>query len=171
MRIPVAKIQSAPRVHAIRVTDAWVRETISLAIGGEVETVSGTLTIERTGADIRVSGEVSLSGTTLCAACGEAAAVHLKASPDFIYREMGEESSSNSDEEVELGEDELNVGWYTDDTLDLKEVLSEIVALDFPLRVLCEERSACDARSAELFKKVDAIQPANPFASLKEMCS
>ena len=75
------------------------------------------------------------------------------------------------EEELELGDGDLNVGWFYEGKLDLSHVLEEAIALALPSRVACKDASACDNRTESMIKKVsDLPESGHPaFAALKNL--
>ena len=46
------------------------------------------------------------------------------------------------EEEIELQRDDLDIGWYEDGKLDIKNVICEAIVLSFPSRIHCKMKFA-----------------------------
>jgi len=117
---------------------------------------------------VDVTGEVTVSGA--CERCGEPVAFSAPLDQVLSYVPEGHGAGEG---EVELDEQDLDVGWYADGVLQLGDVVSELVALALPSRLACADESACDARvAAMLASHGSAGDPevnASPFAVLKDL--
>ena len=89
---------------------------------------------ELTGLEIRLRGHISGRVETACDRCLEAVELPVECDFDLFYRAM---SSIARQEEVEIGPDELDVGFYTGDGIELADVVVEQVNLFLPMKVLC----------------------------------
>jgi uncharacterized metal-binding protein YceD (DUF177 family) len=69
--------------------------------------------------------------------------------------------------EVELGADDLDVGWYSDGAIDLEAVLGEALALETPPRVVCADVGECDKRTDALLATARVVD--GPFAALRAL--
>lgn len=122
---------------------------------------------KRKGVDVAV--QLDLAYRTPCDRCGEPVDVRLESSETLRYQPEEPVGATPGDpEEVELREDELDVGWYTDGTLSLADVVSEAIALALPMRNACEDTAGCDARTAKLLEGASEQAGGHPgFAALK----
>ena len=100
-------------------------------MAGHVDVVDGT-TVHLRG---RLSGTIEVE----CARCLERYAVALGQELDLFYmpRVLGQPEAQ--EEEVELSDRDVVVGYYDGERLDLGEVLREQVLLALPLKPLCRE--------------------------------
>jgi uncharacterized protein len=98
---------------------------------GRVEVVEG-----RT---VHVRGRLESSVEVDCSRCLETYEVELGQEIDLFYlpRAVGQEAAQ--EEEVELSDRDVVVGYYDGDRLDLGEVIREQVLLGLPLKPLCRE--------------------------------
>ncbi len=78
---------------------------------------------------------------------------------------MTEEEAAEPDEESFLSDEDLEIGWYEGGELDLGDILREALALELPLRVVCVDEAACDARTDALLGAPP--EPDGAFHALK----
>ena len=74
-----------------------------------------------------------------CARCLERYAVTLGQELDLFYLPVAAGQPEAQEEEVELSDRDVVVGYYEGDRLDLGEVMREQVLLGLPLKPLCRE--------------------------------
>jgi uncharacterized protein len=100
-------------------------------VAGHVEIVDGA-TLHLRG---RLSGAVEID----CARCLEPFAVTLDRDLDLFYLPRASGQDEAQEEEVELSDREVVVGYYEGDRVDLGEVVREEILLGLPLKPLCRE--------------------------------
>jgi uncharacterized protein len=88
----------------------------------------------------------------------------------LFYRPL---SSIAREEEIEVPADELDVGFYSGDGIEVADVVTEQVILSVPMKVICraECQGLCPVCGAD--RNLETCQCASPqarspFASLKE---
>ncbi len=93
---------------------------------------------ERAGGDIRIHGAISARVRAACDRCLEP--VELAVEPDFdlTYRPL---SGIPREEEIEVPEGELDVGFYSGEGVGLADLVTEQIILAVPGKVIC--RSEC----------------------------
>jgi len=94
-----------------------------------VEIVDGTTIHVRGGLDGRVSVE--------CGRCLDRYSVELDQQLDLFYLPRLAERPEDEEEEIELDDHDVVVGYYEGDRLDLGEVVREQLLLALPLKRLC----------------------------------
>jgi len=114
----------------VKFLDPKLRQTGPLKASGKVELVSASL------GEIRVSGHISVPMEADCDRCLEPAPCSIDSDFDLVYAPLAEVAAG---EEVELGSDEVEVGFYEGDGIELNEVLREYVLLSLPMRRVCRE--------------------------------
>lgn len=99
---------------------------------------AGSLTVnaeaELAGKEIRVRGHISGALEAACDRCLEQTRVPVELDFDLPYRPMEEIAR---EEEVEVGEDELTVGFFSGDGVNLADVVREQVLLSVPMKIVC----------------------------------
>ena len=99
---------------------------------------------------VRVRGRVSAAISLTCRRC-------LKPIPKSVDKEFNLEYSpdplvENEGDEFELDYDDLVVGFYRDDQLDLSALVGEQIVLETPMNPICREgcQGLCDQCGADL---------------------
>jgi uncharacterized protein len=125
---------------------------------------------ELSGSEIRIRGRVGTSLEACCDRCLVSVAIPVERDFDLCYRPV---STIARAEEVELPEDELEVGFFSGDGIELADVVTEQVILSVPMKVVCRAdcRGLCPACGANLnFEKCGCLptQESSPFSFLKK---
>jgi len=106
---------------------------VSLRPGGRlrarVEVVDATT--------VHVRGRLDAAVEIDCGRCLERYAVELGQELDLFYLPRAAEEPQAQEEEVELSDRDVVVGYYEADRLDLGEVVREQILLGLPLKPLC----------------------------------
>lgn len=111
-----------------------------------------TLRLSVSGELVRVQGTVAAPLRLTCSRCLNAfrrsvdKEFHLEYSPDPLVESEGEE--------FELGYEDLELGFYRDDQIDLSAVVGEQIVLEAPMNPICREdcQGLCDQCGADLNK-------------------
>ncbi len=112
---------------------------------------------------IRVRGTVRGEMQSTCARCLEPVSTHLEGKLDLFYYPM---SVIARKEEVAIGRDQTDVGFYEEPGPALREVLQEQVMLWLPMRSLCgdECRGICTQCGTNLNRGTCECAPATTDA-------
>jgi len=89
---------------------------------------------ELAGKEIRVRGRISGVVEAACDRCLEQARLPVELDFDLPYRPMEEIAR---EEEVEVEEDELAVGFFSGDGVNLADLVGEQIFLSLPMKILC----------------------------------
>lgn len=140
---------------------AEFRQAAPLKVDGVAELV---------GAEIRIRGCLGTRLEARCDRCLSSVVIPVEQNFDLFYRPI---STIAREADVELPEDELEVGFYAGDGIELADVLTEQVILSVPMKVLCRTdcRGLCSDCGANLNDGKCGCPPRrdySPFASLKE---
>jgi len=125
---------------------------------------------ELVGSEICIRGRLGTRLEARCDRCLGSVAIPIEQDFDLVYRPV---STIAREEEVELPPDELGVGFFSGDGIELADVVTEQVILAVPMKVVCrtECRGLCPVCGANLnFERCECL-PAkenSPFSSLKE---
>jgi uncharacterized protein len=125
---------------------------------------------ELVGSEIRIRGRLETRLEAYCDRCLGSVTIPIEQEFDLFYRPV---STIAREEEVELPEDELGIGFFSGDGIELADVVTEQVILAVPMKVVCQAdcRGLCPVCGANLnFEKCGCL-PAkenSPFSSLKE---
>jgi uncharacterized protein len=91
------------------------------------------------GTTVHVRGRLSASVLVDCGRCLERYAAPVDQELDLFYLPRAKERPQDEEEEVELSDRDVVVGYYDGDQLDLADVVREQVFLSLPLKRLCGE--------------------------------
>ena len=127
-------------------------------------------TAELLGAEIRIRGQVTTTLECNCDRCLAAVAIPISSDFDLFYRPM---QTIAKEEEIEIPEEELEIGFYAGDGIESADVATEQVILSMPMKVVCgiECRGLCPVCGANRNVTPCGCAPPpqdSPFASLKE---
>ena len=125
---------------------------------------------ELVGSEIRIRGSLRTRLEAACDRCLERVEIPVSRDFDLQYRPM---QSIARDEEVAIASDELDVGFFSGDGVELADVVTEQVILSVPMKVVCrpECRGLCPVCGANRNRGACQCPPArpdSPFASLLE---
>jgi uncharacterized protein len=125
---------------------------------------------ELVGSEICIRGRLRTRLEACCDRCLSSVIIPVEQEFDLFYRPV---STIAREEEIELPEDELGVGFFSGDGIELADVVTEQVILSVPMKVICQTdcRGLCPVCGANLnFEKCGCL-PAkenSPFSTLKE---
>jgi uncharacterized protein len=119
-RLPVGEIEF----------EEHLRQQNPLAVEGVAELV------DRATGEIRLKGRFEVQLVADCDRCLEPAQVPVQGEFDLVYMP---ESVAPQEDDVEVDETGLGVGFYRGAGLDLTEVVREQVLLNLPMQRICDE--------------------------------
>ncbi len=90
-------------------------------------------------AQFRLVGRVKTTLELACGRCLEAFALPVDAAFDVRYHPQSEVNVAAGAHEVEVEEDDLDDAYYSDDQIDLDELMQEQFYLVLPMKPLCRE--------------------------------
>jgi len=91
------------------------------------------------GTTVHVRGRLAGSVATECGRCLEDYELSVVQELDLFYLPRAQGRPQEQEEEVELTDRDVVVGYYDGERIDLGEVLREQIVLGLPLRRLCRE--------------------------------
>jgi uncharacterized protein len=95
-----------------------------------------SVTAERAGAEIRITGELDTTLEVNCSRCLEPARIGVSKPFDLFFRER-DEGMFDEDEEVELDEEDTRTAFFTGTKLAIGDILREQILLALPMKALC----------------------------------
>lgn len=147
----------------------WAVAAAQEGLGAAPEAVRFDVKVTRIEDHVRVKGEGTAEGQFTCDRCGEPVRLSLGGAIDLYYAPESYLDSADS----ELGADDLDIGWFDGEALELSAVLTEAVALWAPSRVRCGDPGVTQvgaphrcALPASALEGPDMSRP-NPFAKLR----
>ena len=125
---------------------------------------------ELLGSEIRIRGRLAIRLKACCDRCLGPVEFPVEHEFDLFYQPV---ENIAREEELEVPEDESEVGFYSGDGIDFDEVVAEQVILSVPMKIVC--RAEClglcpVCRSNRNAKECQCVAPQkeSPFAALKE---
>jgi uncharacterized protein len=127
-------------------------------------------TAELLGAEIHLWGHLETRLEAACDRCLGPVEIPVSSDFDLFYRPL---QSIAKEEDIEIPADEMEVGFFTGDGIELADVATEQVILSVPMKVICspECRGLCPECGANLNLTRCGCAPRrkdSPFASLQE---
>ena len=146
---------------ALDYQSAEFQQTAPVKVAAEAELV---------GSEIRIRGHLGTRLEATCDRCLGPVTLPVERDFDLFYRPM---HTIAREEEVEIPADELDVGFYTGDGIELADVLTEQVILSVPMKVICRAECLGLCPTCGANRNVGPChcrppQEESPFASLKE---
>jgi len=125
---------------------------------------------ELQGDEIRVRGHLTTRLEASCDRCLGTSFIPAQHDFDLFYRPL---KTIAREGEIEISDDELEVGFYSGDGIELEDVATEQVILAVPVKVICREGCrglcpVCKVNRNLTDCKCAPLQEDSPFASLKE---
>jgi DUF177 domain-containing protein len=132
------------------------------------------VTAELVGNEIRIRGRLKTLLRAQCDRCLRPVEIPLDRDFDVVYRPDSDFARERNDE-IEVPKDELEVGFFSGDGVQLTEILAEQVILSVPMKVVCQEdcKGLCPVCGADRNRVAcrcetkDRRSESSPFASLK----
>jgi len=122
------------------------------------------------GAEIHVRGHLGTKLEAICDRCLGPVVIPVERDFDLFYRPI---STIARAEEVELPEDELEVGFFSGDAIEFDDVVTEQVILAVPMKLICKTdcRGLCPVCGSNLNVEkccCPSTAEISPFSSLKK---
>ena len=168
MRITLAELER----HRIIASESYAPGSLDFQ-GAEFRQAAPVMlnaTAELLGAEIRIRGHLTTCLESSCDRCLRAVEIPVSCDFDLFYRPM---KTIAKEGEIEVPTDELEIGFYSGDGIELADVATEQVILYVPMKVVCGPgcRGLCPVCRVNLNLTQCACAPpqqGSPFASLKE---
>ncbi|HMG47031.1 MAG TPA: DUF177 domain-containing protein [Allosphingosinicella sp.] len=157
--VRVDTLGAAPRRLSVEADEA---ERIGLARRFglvAIDRLAAELALSRDGAEVMIEGSLSAKVTQACAATGAPLAAEIETPFTLLFRPQP--GVAGPDEEIELGESELDVTFYDSATIDVGEAVAETLALN-----LDPYPRAPGAEEALQAAGVKSEEEAGPFRAL-----
>ena len=138
MRISPHQIPHEGREVDLTMDEKWAREGVGQGVGGKTLSLNGQLFLRAYEAQIRVTGTVDSEVELVCDRCAKDLRWSQDGELDLSYLPIG----SRDDGSRALASDELDIGFYPLEGLDLGRVLQEFFALEVPGRLSCDAPNA-----------------------------
>ncbi len=129
MKITISDIEEP---LTIEVSEPFTEDLDARPMGS----ITGTLQLERHGREVEIRGNVSLSVNLNCSRC--LVDFRQLVSSDFDLLYLPSESLSREPSH-EIHRDEGNIGFYSNDQIDISRLLNEQIILNIPMKPLCRD--------------------------------
>lgn len=153
-----------------------IEEKVDLEGVSLMSPVTADLELNKTGKEIVVSGEVTTEVELQCSRCLKIFKRDLKLPVEVVYHPLEEIGV----ERHGLRDDELDMGFYKGEELDLKDLLREQLLLNIQMKPLCSEEckglcprcgtdlnmGQCDCEEEEVDPRLEVLR--NFFEKRKE---
>ncbi len=114
--------------------DVEFNENITLESVKTASPLHAVLSISKIGSEVLVNGTLEGEVELLCSRCLTAYTMRVGQQINVVYEPS---IVINKEEHYNLKRDELDTGFYKNDTLDTEEVLVEQLLLSLPMKPLC----------------------------------
>ncbi|NOY39196.1 MAG: DUF177 domain-containing protein [Nitrospirae bacterium] len=111
--------------------------------------VTAHLRIGRQGEEVRIEGDIQGTVALQCSRCLINFHKELSLNIDLLYHPAAEVAREES---YEVPSDKINIGFYSNDELDITQVIREQMILSLPMKALCDEacRGLCPVCGADM---------------------
>jgi uncharacterized protein len=129
--------------------DTELSESIALESVKTVSPLHVFLKIRKIGSEVLVNGAIEGDVELLCSRCLNMYTTKVQSQINVVYEPS---ATINREEHYRLKRDELDTGFYKNDTLDTDEVLVEQLLLNMPMKPLCSSdcKGICPKCGADL---------------------
>lgn len=162
--VRIDTLGEAPRSLSVD-ADAAERAALARRFGFvSIDRLSAEMALVRRGEAVRAVGTVRAALAQACVATGEPVAEEVEEAFDIEFRPLPK--ADGGEEEVELGEGELDVTFYEGAAIDVGEAVAETLSLavaPFPRAPHADEA----LREAGVRSEEEARAESSPFAALK----
>jgi len=154
MIIDLSQIQEEPKTYHLHLPQEWWEPDVPKdQVQGLYEPVVARLTIEKIGRRFMVSGTITTVLMLQCDRCLELYGKQLKGKFQLFLEPMVE--SMDSEEDIELAEDQMGIDLLPKYQVDLERIIKEQIYLSLPMKTLCKEDclGLCPVCGADLNKQ------------------
>lgn len=139
------------------------RDAVAAALEGDVVALDGTLRVTREAEGLAAQVTGAATVTRPCDRCGAPVDVTVPVDTRLVYVPLAEAD----EEELQIAQDALDLGFLDGDGIDTEQILSEAFVLESPRRVTCAGDACPNARP--LGEGTQDAQGHPAFAVLKKL--
>jgi uncharacterized protein len=99
-------------------------------------TIHGLLRVQKEGSEVMVEGDLKAEVELQCSRCLKKFGTDMSIPVAVVYHPLEE---LKGDDQHEIASEALDLDYYTGDELDVETLLQEQVALNIPMKPLCNE--------------------------------
>ena len=173
MKISTANIPEKGLALQFSKSEDWLRKMLSEKgkIDFSVNRIDVQCSVTKIGEAVSIKGNITAGINLECCRCLESFTLPVKTVYEYTFIPV-EEMPEN--EEVELTGEDLGLGYYRNDTIDLDPIILEQIVIQVPIKPLCKEscKGLCPICGINLnVVSCDHKQTAlkNPFAALEKL--
>ena len=135
MKIPIHHITERG-YHQVCQDESWLREAAQKAIEGDIVDVFADFSLKRVEQRVSVGLSYRLRAKKACMRCVYLIGLHLEHHQILHYDPIPEDGGAG-EEELELLDVDLDIGWYEEGKIDLAIVVCEAMTLALPMVIHC----------------------------------
>lgn len=167
MRVVVAGIPNPGLQVPLGLEVDWAVEAAKHAMDASPTAFEGELEVQQArGRRVEIHLYVRATAPATCDRCGQLTERTVETDIDLCYLPHLDEREA----ELELGADDMDIGWYRDGALELADVVREALALELPSRTVCIDTEGCNARTEALLDEGGKQGADNSvFAALRQL--
>lgn len=173
LKISIANIPEKGLTLQFSKSEDWLREMLSEKgkAGFSTDRIDVQCSVTKTGETISVEGNITTGINLECCRCLESFTLPVKTVYEYTFLPV---ENMPEDEQVELTGEDLGLGYYRNDMIDLDSIILEQVVIQVPIKPLCNEscKGLCPVCGINLnVAGCDHKQTAfkNPFAALEKL--
>ncbi len=137
MRVHVDQIPREGLDFRFGMGDLWAVEAAAAGLDARPTQLAGELRVRRLGSDLAVSGSIRTELGRDCDRCGEGLDIVVEGPVALTYTPSGERALEEAPRQ--LAPDELDVGFFDGEFLDLGAVVEEQLVLLLPQKLACDQ--------------------------------
>ena len=159
MEIKVQRITGQGQLHSFSEKDSWVKECIEQSLQGTLEKCTASISLRNYNDQVQVSGNVEVVIRLFCDVCAAEVNVSFNdpinllyvpaESPDPNVLPKTEKDLEKIQVMVSLGQDDLDIGWYYDGTLEMRLVLTEHLLIQKQSILQCKDENVVRVSEGE----------------------
>jgi uncharacterized protein len=173
LKISIADIPEKGLTLQFSKSEDWLREMLSEKgkAGFSTDRIDVQCSVTKTGETVSVEGNITTGINLECCRCLESFTLPVKTVYEYTFLPV---ENMPEDEKVELTGEDLGLGYYRNDMIDLDPIILEQVVIQVPIKPLCNEscKGLCPVCGINLnVTGCDHKQTAfmNPFAALEKL--
>lgn len=182
-RIAVLRIPVHARTYPLSLGVPWLEASCQSAIEGVWTECNGSVTVQRYEERVEVTASISYRVECACEVCGTTVAYHKTSSQPLVYLPSSYDERNRSHKlsksikdldkisnHIGLDDHDLDVGWYDNGEIDLSLVITELLVLDRPSLIACEEEHVLRITDGECvtFPTEGEKNTHKPFANMPD---
>ena len=183
-RIAVPRIPVHARTYPLSLDVPWLGRSCQAAIDAVWSECNGSVTLQRYEERVEVMADISYRVECACEVCGSPVEYQHRSNQPLIYLPSNFENDRNRQSrlpktardldkishQIALDDEDLDVGWYDNGEIDLSIVITELIVLDRPSLIACNNDNVVRIVDGECvtFPTESGKNTHKPFANLPD---